>query len=151
MCNFPHSIQLTYLIRKLWLWSCRLRTLSKRAIKELMDEMTSDLTGLLYQTELIIVPFTNPLIRPESLSCAGALLGKQTRRQSGSLTLSNFQSNGKLVQSDLSLADEPPLIGVNSLALQSKYFQVSNNSTLLLNLRLKIICYIWQLIENRIK
>lgn len=141
MCNLHHSVQLTYLIRKLWLRSCRLRTLSKRAIKELMDEVTSDLTGLLYQTELIIVPFTNPLIRPESLSCAGALLGKQTRRQSGSLTFWNFQSNGKLFQSDLSLADEPPLIGLNSLALQSKYFQVSINSTLLLNLRLEIICY----------
>lgn len=32
-----------------------------------MDGVTSDLTGLLYQTELIIVPFTNPLIRLESL------------------------------------------------------------------------------------
>lgn len=67
-----------------------------------MEALTSDLTGLLYQTDLIIVPFTNPLIRPESLSCPGALLGKQTRRQSGSLTSSNFQSNGKQFQSDLS-------------------------------------------------
>lgn len=52
--------------------------------------MTSDLSGLLYQTDLIIVPFTNPLIRLESLSCAAALLGKQTRRQSGSSASSNF-------------------------------------------------------------
>lgn len=67
-----------------------------------MDEVICDLTGLLYQTELIIVPFTNPLIRPESLSRPGALLGKQTRRQSGSLTFPNFQSNGKHFQFDLS-------------------------------------------------
>lgn len=79
-----------------------------------MDEVTSDLTALLYQTELIIVPFTNPLIRLESLSCPGALLGKQTRRQSGSLTFSNFQSNGKQFQSDLSLVDEPQ-IGLKSM------------------------------------
>lgn len=55
-----------------------------------MDEMTSDLSGLLYQIDLIIVPFTNPLIRLESLSCASALLGKQTRRQSGSSASSNL-------------------------------------------------------------
>jgi len=69
--------------------------LSKGAIEKLMDEVTFDLTAaLLYQTELVIVPFTNPLIRLESLSFPGALLGKQTRRQSGSLTFQTFNQTG---------------------------------------------------------
>lgn len=89
---------ITYLI-KLRLLSC----LSKRAIKELMDVVTSELTGCSIKLSSLLSPFTNPLIRPESLSCVGALLGKQTRRQSGSLTFLNSQSNGKLFQSDLSL------------------------------------------------
>lgn len=55
-----------------------------------MDEVTSDLTTLLYQTELIIVPLSTLLIRPESPE---ALLGKQSSRQSGSSSLTNFQSN----------------------------------------------------------
>lgn len=75
-----------------------------------MDEVTSDLTGCSIKLSSLLSPFTNPLIRLESLSCAGALLGKQTRRQSGSLTFLNFQSNVKLFQSDLSLTE----IAVNS-------------------------------------
>lgn len=90
---------LTYLVRTVLVR--KLHLLSKRFIKQLMDGVTPDL----YQTELIIVPFPNPLIRSERLSCAGALLGKQSRRQSGSSTFSDFQSNGKPFQSDPSICD----------------------------------------------
>lgn len=59
-----------------------------------MDEVTSDLSVLLlYQTELIIAPFTNLLIRQQSLSCPPALLSKQTRRQRGSAALETLSVN----------------------------------------------------------
>lgn len=124
MWNVPLRIQLkaTYLIRDPLVIGYRAvacAVYQREPSKKLMDEVTSDPTGLLYQTQLVIVPFTNPLIRLESLSCPGALLGKQTRRQSGSLTFSNFQSNGKQFQPDLSLSDEPQ-VRLDSLALKNK-------------------------------
>ena len=95
---------------------------------------------LLYQTQLIIVPFTNPLIRLQSLSHPGALLGKQTRRQSGSLTPSNSQSNWKHFQSDLSLTP-PPATDKTQIYLHcKKYPSVSFSfSVLVLNITWKCV------------